>query len=457
MIKKNSLLYNTIVFGIGSLGTKAIQFLLIPIMTAFMRPNEFGKVDYYTSFVMLLVPIVSLSIADGIVRFGIQQTNQEKKILISNIFTILLFFSMLLLIISATLLFFGTELYAVLALFLMGQTANQVILSLLKVKELNIMYALSGFISALFQMGTLIVIFEKYSHSAETYFLTSSMTLILVNLLLLLIIRPSIHKMDYSLIVNILKYSIPLIPNVLLWWIMNFSDRFFIKYFLGFTSSGYYSLATKFPILINTVMLIFLQAWQLELFKITDKKKLNQLINAASSIFNYFNYLLLAILIPLIPFVLTLMANSNYNSAKEFVPLLLMSGIYSNLAMFIGTNYLVSKNTNRMWMTAVIGAVINLILNILAIPLIGINGASLATLISYVAVYIYRFFDQKQQFQLKVDIKRVFIINIVVFCQIYTFYFYKQLLGLVSIITICVILLVFMKSVYEFNEVKNNS
>lgn len=457
MIKKNSLLYNTIVFGIGSLGTKAIQFLLIPIMTAFMRPNEFGQVDYYNSFIMLLVPIVSFSIADGIVRFGIQQTNQEKKNLISSIFAIVIFFSMVLLIIAATFLYFGTALYAVLVLLLMAQTVNQVILSLLKVKELNIIYALAGFVSAVLQMVTLVVVFEKYSHSAEVYFLTGSMTLILVNLLLLVIIKPSIQKIDYSLIINILQYSIPLIPNVLLWWIMNFSDRFFIKHFLGFTSSGYYSLATKFPVLINTVMLIFLQAWQLELFKITDKKKLSQLINTASSFFNYFNYLLLAILVPLIPFVLTLLANSNYNSAKEFVPLLLMAGIYSNLSMFIGTNYLVSKNTNRLWMTAVIGAILNLILNLLLIPLMGINGASLATLISYGAVYVSRFFDQKQQFHLKVDIKRVFVINIVVICQIYTFFFYKQLLGLVSIITIGVILWVCLKSVYEFKKFQNNA
>lgn len=456
MIKKNSLLYNTIVFGVGSLGTKAIQFLLIPLLTAFMNPTEFGQIDYYNSLVMLLVPIVSLSMADGIVRFGIQQNSQDKKKIISSTFSILVIFSVSLAFLALILSYYGRTLYATLLLFLITQIINQNVLSFLKVLELNLIYALSGFLSAMLQIITLVVVFQQYSHSLEVYFLTCSAALIFVNLLLLTIIKPSTGKINYVLILNILKYSAPLIPNVLLWWIMNFSDRFFIKNFLGFTSAGYYSLATKFPILINTVMLIFLQAWQLELFKIKDRKKLNKMINTASAFFNYVNYLLLAILVPIIPLVLSLLANSSYSLAKEFVPLLLMGGIYSNLSMFIGTNYLVSKDTNKLWMTAIVGAVLNLVLNVILIPVLGINGASLATLISYGAVYIARYVDQKEKFNLQLNWTKIFIINIVVICQIMSFFFLKGMLVAVSVVTIVVILAICIQSIYELKNIREN-
>lgn len=73
----------------------------------------------------------------------------------------------------------------------------------------------------------------------------------------------------------ILKYSIPLVPNSLMWWIMAAGDKYIINYFLGDSANGIYSLALKIPQIINMVYSLFVQAWQMSAIEVEsseDKK-----------------------------------------------------------------------------------------------------------------------------------------------------------------------------------------
>lgn len=70
-IKK--LAMNTVIFGIGNLGSKLLIFLLIPIYIYFLTPEQLGEADLVVSTVTLFIPLVTLRVAVAVIRFGIKK------------------------------------------------------------------------------------------------------------------------------------------------------------------------------------------------------------------------------------------------------------------------------------------------------------------------------------------------------------------------------------------------
>ena len=90
-----------------------------------------------------------------------------------------------------------------------------------------------------------------------------------------------------------------------------------------------------------------------------------------------------------------LLADSYFESFK-FVPILVIATVFSTLVSFLGSVYFVEKKSVFSMLTSLVGALINVVLNFIMIPDHGAIGAAVATLISYVAVYVVRAMDTKR-------------------------------------------------------------
>ena len=75
--KVKKLIKDFFIFALGSLGSKVILFLLVPLYTSFLSTEEYGIADLIFTLTQVLVPIVSLSIWQGVIRFGLSK-NQKK-------------------------------------------------------------------------------------------------------------------------------------------------------------------------------------------------------------------------------------------------------------------------------------------------------------------------------------------------------------------------------------------
>ena len=100
------------------------------------------------------------------------------------------------------------------------------------------------------------------------------------------------------------------------------------------------------------------------------------------------------------PLTWLLYEHSYYDSWRSSV-FLLLGFVFMGVSTFIGTAYYVEKNMVGNMLSAVSGAVANLILNWLLIPKMGAAGATLAACVSYVIILIYRYFDTKKYQKIK--------------------------------------------------------
>jgi O-antigen/teichoic acid export membrane protein len=242
---------------------------------------------------------------------------------------------------------------------------------------------------------------------------------------------------------EMLKFSIPLIPNSIAWWINNTISRYFILFFLGVTSNGIFAVSNKIPALLTIINSIFYQSWQMsaiEEYKSDDREVF------FSKIYVRYSQLLLivsSLIIMVIKPLLKIIVSPNFFESWKYVPFLLITIIYSSLAGFLGQNYIAAKQTKQIFLTTIYGSVINVILNIVFIPVIGLQGAAMSSMISFLFVWLYRQKDSQKYVKLIIPQKKLFVSNLVILSQSFLLLIFTEATGVV-LQAVCFLLLLFI-------------
>nr|OUZ28508.1 hypothetical protein A5889_003263 [Enterococcus sp. 9D6_DIV0238] len=200
---------------------------------------------------------------------------------------------------------------------------------------------------------------------------------------------------DTKLARSMLSYSIPMIPNALMWWIMNASNRYFIFAFVGVSANGLFAVANKIPSILQIVSQVFNQAWQISAIEEYDSLKKDSFY---SHIFQaYFSILIIvaALILIILKYIYKFVVASEYFSSWRIVPFLLLGVIFTNLATFLGTNYMASMKTKGAFRTSVIGGIVSVCLSLVFIPTLGYLGAGVAVLGSSLIMFFLRVYDTR--------------------------------------------------------------
>lgn len=416
------LLSNTFIFAIGNMGSKLINILLVPLYTHHMTTSDYGTVDFLMNTAQLLLPIISLSIFEASMRFAMNKTEDPKKVLTNSLFIVLvaiiglLLFLPLLeftniekrLLIYLVLIVSSQMIHAIFAQFIRG--SGQVLLFTIN----GIVMSLTLLVSNYFFLVKLSLGIRGYIYSLVLAYISSALVLFIFGRLHLFIEK----RIDYELLKKMLVYSIPLIPNSLMWWIMNISDRYIILVFLGVSANGIYAVANKIPALLNVIHSIFFQAWQLSAI---EEYNTEQKASFYSQVFSLFSTVMFVSTSGLLVVVKVIMKNfvaSAYYTAWAYTPFLLLGIVFSSFSAFLGTTYIASEKTNGLFKTSVLGAVINVLVTILLIPIMGLNGASIATMLSFFVIWIFRVLDTRKIIHLKINTLNLFLSLVVISLQI---------------------------------------
>ncbi|MCO7124215.1 oligosaccharide flippase family protein [Sporolactobacillus shoreicorticis] len=408
MNKYKKLAANSIIFAIGNLGSKLISLLLIPLYTYYLSTAQYGTVDLITTTLGLLLPVFTLSIYDAVLRF-VMDRGYDKSIILNNalILTLLGFLVALLFYPLFKILFPFSNYMLLFYLYLLTECINSSFLQFVRATGKVALFAANGMISAVVVLlGNLI--FMVFLHLGIEGYLLSLISADLISCLIVLFAGDIISNLSYKKISRprlkeMLLYSMPLIPNALMWWVMGVSDRYLVAYFVGISANGLYAVANKIPNLLSMVNTIFFQAWQMSAIEEADAADKSKFY---TDIFNFLSTLMLLVTSILLVFlkpILQFCVSAQYYTAWKYVPFLLFGVIFSSFSGFLGTNYIAAKKTFGVFRTSIIGAVVNLSGNLILIPLIGVNGASLATMFSFMVMWLLRIVETRQFVVIKIN------------------------------------------------------
>ena len=422
MNKYKKLLSNTLIFAIGTFSSKVLVFLLMPLYTSVLTEAEFGTVDLMVQVGNFLLPLVSCGIVNGIIRFGLDKSYRKSDVFTTGILTLGIGFLILCVLEPLlSMIPYLNENTVLIYVFVLMSSLRSLCSQFVRAKGYVKLYAVDGILSTattIFFNVLYLVVLDLGIHGyilamVSADFLSSLFLFFAANL------KKYIRLKDLDKLTawEMLRYSIPLIPNAVFWWINNMASRYIIAYALGEEYNGLFAVAYKIPTIITLMSGIFMDAWQMS--AVTDSP--DKRASFFSKVFLCYQALICTAASGLILFskVITIvLASDAFYGAWKYIPLLLVSTVFSCMATFLGTVYMVEKKSFRNFVTTGIGAVINVSLSFLLVPMLGVNGAALATLISYLLVFILRAFDTKHFITMKFNSPRLVFNTIILMAQV---------------------------------------
>ncbi|MDR0603309.1 MAG: polysaccharide biosynthesis C-terminal domain-containing protein [Bacteroidales bacterium] len=401
MSKYSRLGKNTLLVFAGNAGAKLIGLLMLPFYTRWLPVEDYGTTDIVNVYATLLLSIVTACIADAVFIFPKGQPVEKQK----SYFSSGLLFSFISLLTTA--LIFETInivcqykrvsnsfidniwlIYGLLTTSFLQQYIQQFTRSIDKMK----VYSITGIILA---AGTALFSFFIIPKWGIYGYVT---VLILANILAAVYSFLFSGSFKYFMIASIrktvcmemLKYSIPLIPNVIMWWLVNTLNRPLMEGYLGMHAIGIFAVANKFSGMLVVIFSIFTVSWQISVLEEFEKKDY--------SIF--FNKILRLLVVGLMfcffiisigsKFIVSVFTTDDFYEAWKYIPILALGAVFSSIAAFAGSNFSATRESKYYFYSSVWGAIAAILFNFILIPIAGTMGAAVSILLSFALMAILR-------------------------------------------------------------------
>lgn len=451
-LRNKYLLKNTLIFTLGNIGSKIISFFLIPLYTNILTTSQYGIVDLITTISTVASPMLTLNISESVMRFGLDKdSDNEKNIQIGSfIFCISAIIGLIL--IPFCLSLDNISNYSVYVYFyIFTLSASQLYLCDLRGKEMLLLYSIGNIVQALmvafFNILFLVVLKLETNGYLLAYIFANTITATYA-----LIVGKGyksfrLKKLDVVKMKDMIRYSAVLIPNTFMWWIMNSSDRVMVTTMIGAAANGIYAVSYKVPTLISILSGIFNQAWSYSAIReegTSDELKYhNRVFKSLISITMLLGIGLLTCIKP----ILGIYVGFAYYDAWKYTPYLIIGCVYLTLGTFIGTSYTVHKDSLGFLVSATFGALVNIVLNYLLIPVGGIYGAAVSTCVSYILVFIFRLFHTKKYISYNIKNKEFGFGSLILLASAMLI-FVDNVVGQFLQISLCITAIIFYSTIW---------
>lgn len=422
MSKYKNLKNNIILFFLANMGSKLVTFVLVPFYTHALSTAEYGTADIIVSTTSLLVPFATWGMGDVITMYLIKREFDYKSIVSNSVFLLILGNIILCIFYPLIGMIQTFSNYVWLfAMLVITQSLYGILQSYARGIDKTVAFAASGMIYTLCLVSLNIYFLTVAQIGVKGYLLSMVLAYSISNFYLLVSTKMlnefSIIFTQKRIIKNILKLAIPLLPNSVLWWLMNLCDKYSILYFLGADSNGLYSVANKLPTVIAVAYGIFQQAWQLTSMTLDNKDKRSEMYSEMFEILSGLLACVASILIIICKPYITIFCDSTYAEAWKVTPFLIMSSICNSISSFFGSNYILMRNTFAALKVTIVGTIINACMNIILINIIGLQGAAIATCLGFLYMDFKKAYDTRGFTPLKVHPVRLVKIVVLLFLE----------------------------------------
>jgi O-antigen/teichoic acid export membrane protein len=452
MDKYSRLGKNTIIVFIGNIGVKLISFIMLPFYTRWLSVENYGITDIINVYVNLLLGLTTVCIVDAIFIFPKDKPIEEQKgyfssgliiVSLTLLFTVFLFKILLLIYKHIGIENSFTDnvwfIYGILVTNFLQQYIQQFVRSIDKLW----VYTKTGIIMALaivlfsflfvekwgIKGYVIVLILSNLTASFYSFFASKSYTYI------------SFIAVKKIFIIELLKYSIPLIPNTIMFWVVGALNRFVLGNYIDMYALGIFAVANKFPNILSVFITIFSTAWSISVLEEFGKEGYECFFNKILKLLIACMFLLFLILAIGSKLIVMIFTTDDFYESWRYIPLLTFGSIFLSISGFMGSNFAATRESKYFFYSSILGAITSIIINIILVPILGIMGAAISSLLSFMTIAITR---------MVYCLKYIKIVNIKYYIQLFVLglllslileiefqIFFKELL----IISICFIFL----------------
>lgn len=427
MQAKNRLLKTILIFSIGNLGSRFLVFFLVPLFSFHLSTIDMGFYDMVVVTVSLCIPIVSMQLSDSVYRWLLEsKTDSISDIISSSLVALLTTVTGVTLLFYLFCFFFELKYKFLIGVYFFVLSTYPFFLAIARGMKLNKLYALSGIVNSIFLVLLNWVLLTFFSLGVKALLISNIVASIIGMVFLIkgtnIFKYFSLRKFSKKIVYQLLKYSLPLIPNAVSWWLINSVNRYIILYFMGQESNGIYALASRLAMVLYALNSIFNLAWQESAILEFHKDGRDKFY---SNIFKKYYVLELSIIVLLIPisklFVLHFVGE-DFIESWRYIPILYIGVAFAAFSSFFGTGYLSAKKTSGIFITTLCGAIVNIIVTCILVPIIGLQGAAIGISLGFFVTWLLRVIQTKKYFVITFDLKTMlFVFSLVCISVVFVF------------------------------------
>lgn len=406
---KKALVKGTLIYAIGNFGTKILSFLIVPLYTYYITTSEMGDYDLVTTTVSLFTPIITMRISDAAYRWLLHDIDTEKNC-ISATYRVVIIGTVLataiLLLVNAFISI--TYCYYFIALLVLGRWLESLQVLLRGLKKQNL-FALTGIVQSIIFLSLNVLFIVVYRQGVDGMFRSQVISLC-VTIILIFILEPRLRtriissQENHNLTKEMLKYSAPLVPSGLSWWVMGASDRYVIRFILGRAANGIYAVANKFPTILSMLFTIFNYSWtDVALGNLKEGKETSKYSSKLFEDLYKLSFTFALFLIPVTKIVTKLILSSDYKSASIYISFLYLGALFQGYTTFITAGLLQGSKTASIARSSTIGAIVNLAIDLIFMKYIGIQAASISTFCGFFVMWLCRMHDTQSVTPIKLN------------------------------------------------------
>lgn len=411
---------HSILYGLSDILSRAIGFVLIPLYTHYLTPSDYGTLELLdlTSYIIGL--FLAMGIAQSVVRFYYEFESKEKRHQVISVALISLW------IVSAivlAILFFNSRfisnlvfksgdyyhMFNIIFITMVVGLSNEIPLTVLRIEEKSGLYVIISISKLTISLTLNILLIVKF-HMGIMGILYSNLVTSIIMGSLITIFTLKYVKLTYSfsLLRSMLSYGIPLMWSWFGMFVLNFGDRFLLQRLTSLGDVGIYSLAYKFGMLPNVLVLSpFLMIWAPKRFDLLKEPNAKDIY---SKVFTYFLFIEIFVglgIAVLIKEIVHIMADAQFSDAYKYVPAILLAYIANGVYLYVQFGVHLEKKTKYLAYATLIGAALNVGGNLLLIPRIGVWGAALTTFISFGFLMAYIYFPSQRLYRIDYEKRRI--------------------------------------------------
>lgn len=448
MNKYKKLGQNTVLFLVGNFAQKILGFVFVPIYTAVLSTEQYGAADLIVTIISMLWPFYTIVINEACFRFLLDK-NIDRNQIVTSCLLINLLGIVLFLLCSPVFLLCTTldNYYGLFVIYFIIYTFDSFLIYTIRGLEKISEMVIGGITNTIVTASCNLLFLFVFKWGIYGYLLgficgmlTADIWYITKTNIFKYFVKTSILNKD--LIKSMARYSLPMVPNSISWWISNSSDRILVTYFCGIAMNGIYSVAYKIPSLLSVISSVFVNAWQISSVDDFGTEENRIFFSRIYRKYVTVNVIGTSCLICFVQVISHILFSKDFFEAYQIAPYLLLGAVYKALSAFLGSIYTAAKKTKMLFFSTMSGAFLNIVLNIILLKKIGVLGAAIATLVSYFIVWLVRIIDTRKILKLEIDIRKEVFVYIILLLQIliwtfqipYSYLFEVLLVGIVFFI-----------------------
>lgn len=401
---KQPIVRDTFIYTITDAICKGMSFLLLPLVSYYVVPEELGIAANFDVLQFIVSLISGQAVVNALPYFYYERNKDQFATLVSNLFLIIITVNIVISIIiffaSGLLehyLHLGILLQLLTVVFTIVQLLHNVNTVLYRLEDNSKTFSVIQIAESLIQVFLVLILVVQLRMGAvgKIYSATGGYLLFaIINFYLLNKRNYLIFHIDKNAISELLKFGIPLLPHSLSFWIKSGADKILITTYCGLAANGLYSMALSFgaiyTMLNNAFMMAFVPYLQKRINNMTAENEYSEKKSYVrmSYLIGLLFFLLCGVMVAVCWLLMKVVLSSSYDGAFQFIPWILLSlAIYAFYSLVIQFPYTVKK-TAGIGAITLSGSFIQIIITFFLIKTIGVDGVKYSLVIGAIIIML---------------------------------------------------------------------